>query len=155
MALRAQGYPARSLTAPQAGIHTNRWHSRARITAIQPDRLQRELEAGQVVIVTGFQGITDEADIPTLGRDPAGGPTWVATIRNISATGVALVLADRLKPGAVLVVQLQGAQHRLSRPLPVRVLHLQAQPDGWLHGCAFLRPVREDDLRELLADGAG
>jgi hypothetical protein len=94
-------------------------------------------------------------NIPTLGRDPAGGRTWVATIRNVSATGVALVLADHLKPGAVLVIQLQSAHHRLSRPLPVRVMHAQPQPEGWVHGCAFLRPVREDDLQELLADSAG
>jgi len=68
MALRALGCPAISLTAGQVGIRTNRWYSRARITAINPERLQRELEAGKIAIVTGFQGITDEADITTLGR---------------------------------------------------------------------------------------
>ncbi len=68
MALRARGCPAVSLTAGQAGIHTNAWFTRARITAIQPERLERELRAGNVVIVTGFQGITDEADVTTLGR---------------------------------------------------------------------------------------
>ena len=94
-------------------------------------------------------------NIPTLGRDPEGQRTWVATIHNVSATGVALVLADRLKAGAVLIIQLQSAHHRLSRPLPVRVMHAQPQAEGWLHGCAFLRAMREDDLQELLADGAG
>jgi aspartate kinase len=68
MALRALGCPAISLTAAQVGIRTNRWYSRARITAIHPERLQRELDAGKIAIVTGFQGITDEADITTLGR---------------------------------------------------------------------------------------
>jgi aspartate kinase len=68
MALRERQRPAISLTAGQAGIRTNRWHSRARITAIHPDRLRRELEGGKVAIVTGFQGITDEADVTTLGR---------------------------------------------------------------------------------------
>ncbi len=68
MALRGLGCPAVSLTAAQAGIRTNRWFTRARITAIHPDRLQRELAAGKVPIVTGFQGVTDEADITTLGR---------------------------------------------------------------------------------------
>ncbi len=68
MALRALGTPAVSLTAAQAGIRTNRWFTRARITAIHPERLERELAAGKVVIVTGFQGVTDEADITTLGR---------------------------------------------------------------------------------------
>jgi aspartate kinase len=68
MALRARGCPAVSLTAGQAGIRTNAWHTRARITAIETRRLERELEAGNVAIVTGFQGITDESDVTTLGR---------------------------------------------------------------------------------------
>jgi aspartate kinase len=68
MALRGIGCPAVSLTAGQAGIRTNAWFSRARITAIHPERLERELSAGNVAIVTGFQGITDEADVTTLGR---------------------------------------------------------------------------------------
>src|SRR5215210_4688033 len=68
MALRALNCPAVSLTGTQAGIRTNNWFSRARITAIHPDRLQRELAEGRVAIVTGFQGVTDGADITTLGR---------------------------------------------------------------------------------------
>ncbi|HLI26834.1 MAG TPA: aspartate kinase [Chloroflexota bacterium] len=68
MALRAQHCPAVSLNGVQAGIRTNNWFSRARITAIHPDRIWRELAEGRVVIVTGFQGVTDEADITTLGR---------------------------------------------------------------------------------------
>src|SRR5215203_4282354 len=68
MALRALDCAAVSLTGTQAGIRTNNWFSRARITAIHPDRLQRELAEGRVAIVTGFQGVTDEADITTLGR---------------------------------------------------------------------------------------
>jgi aspartate kinase len=68
MALRSLGCPAVSLTASQAGIRTNRWFTRARITAIHPERLERELASGNVAIVTGFQGVTDESDITTLGR---------------------------------------------------------------------------------------
>jgi aspartate kinase len=68
MALRARGCPAVSLTAGQAGIRTNAWHTRARITAVDSRRLERELEAGNVAIVTGFQGITNESDVTTLGR---------------------------------------------------------------------------------------
>src|SRR5262249_15591340 len=60
MALRGLACPAVSLTAAQAGIRTNRWHRRARITEVQPERLERELSTGKVAIVTGFQGITDE-----------------------------------------------------------------------------------------------
>jgi aspartate kinase len=68
MALRDLACPAVSLTAAQAGIRTNRSFTRALITAIHTERLERELAAGKVAIVTGFQGITDEADVTTLGR---------------------------------------------------------------------------------------
>ncbi len=68
MALRNMGHTAISLTAGQAGIHTDSLHGRARIKAVVSDRLWRELKAGKIAIVTGFQGITDEFDITTLGR---------------------------------------------------------------------------------------
>ena len=68
MALQAMGYQAVSLSGPQAGIETDSSYSRARITRIQPKRLVKELEAGNIVIVAGFQGWAKEMDITTLGR---------------------------------------------------------------------------------------
>jgi aspartate kinase len=68
MALRAKGRDAISLTGGQAGIRTERAHRRAQITGIDPSRMFRELDQGRVVIVAGFQGITDDMDITTLGR---------------------------------------------------------------------------------------
>jgi len=68
MALGAMGYSAVSLSGAQAGIRTDSAYSRARILGIDPKRIIRELEKGRIVIVAGFQGITDEMDITTLGR---------------------------------------------------------------------------------------
>ncbi len=68
MALHALGVDAISLTGPQAGIHTERRYSRARITNIEPRRILQELKANKVVVVAGFQGMTDDMDITTLGR---------------------------------------------------------------------------------------
>jgi aspartate kinase len=68
MALHSMGYPAISLSGAQAGIRTDAAYSRARITNIDPKRVLKELEKGNIVIVAGFQGITDEMDITTLGR---------------------------------------------------------------------------------------
>jgi aspartate kinase len=68
MALHSMGYPAISLTGAQAGIKTDTAHSRARILKIDPKRVVRELEKGKIVIVAGFQGITEGEDITTLGR---------------------------------------------------------------------------------------
>ena len=68
MALRHLGCPAVALSGAQAGIGTDRRYGRARILKVDPHRIERELEAGNVVIVAGFQGITEEMDITTLGR---------------------------------------------------------------------------------------
>src|SRR4051794_14540662 len=68
MSLHGLHQPAVSLTGAQAGIRSTRVFSRARITDIRPERISTELRHGKVVIVTGFQGVTDDADITTLGR---------------------------------------------------------------------------------------
>jgi aspartate kinase len=68
MALHGMGYPAISLSGAQAGIRTDAAFSKARITDIDPKRVTRELDKGNIVIVAGFQGITGDMDITTLGR---------------------------------------------------------------------------------------
>ena len=68
MALRNLGYDAITLSGFQAGIHTDTMYGKARIDRIDPARVQSELAEGKVVIVAGFQGITDDLDITTLGR---------------------------------------------------------------------------------------
>ncbi len=72
MALHALGVPAISLTGGQAGITTDGRHGRARIANIEPGRVRQELAEGRVVIVAGFQGISEadpqRAETTTLGR---------------------------------------------------------------------------------------
>ena len=70
MALQEIGQPAISLTGAQVGIVTEAAHTRARILNVSPDRLQRHLNEGKVVVVAGFQGIsnTSELEVTTLGR---------------------------------------------------------------------------------------
>ncbi|MBV8717392.1 MAG: aspartate kinase [Chloroflexi bacterium] len=68
MALHDLQQPAVALTGLQAGIRSTRVFSRARITDIQPARISTELLHGKVVIVTGFQGVTEDQDVTTLGR---------------------------------------------------------------------------------------
>lgn len=62
------GQPAISLTGLQAGIHTDRAYGKGRILSIQPDRVFDALDAGNIVVVAGFQGIADNGDLITLGR---------------------------------------------------------------------------------------
>src|SRR2546427_8737984 len=68
MALHALGLKARSLTGPQVGLRTDRAHTKARITRITPERARAALEAGEIVIVAGFQGLSDADEGTTLGR---------------------------------------------------------------------------------------
>ncbi|MBJ7983707.1 MULTISPECIES: aspartate kinase [Bacillus] len=68
MALQTKGYNAISLTGWQAGITTESVHSSARITDINTGRIQSYLADGTIVIVAGFQGVSEEHEITTLGR---------------------------------------------------------------------------------------
>ena len=68
MALHDLGVDAVSLTGAQAGLRTDAVHQRARILSIEPDRIRSEVARGRVVIVSGFQGITEEFEVTTLGR---------------------------------------------------------------------------------------
>jgi len=85
MALHALGVDAVSLTGAQAGLRTDAVHGRARILALEPERVRRELGQGRVVIVAGFQGITADLDVTTLGRGAS----------DLTAVALAAVLGAR------------------------------------------------------------
>ena len=86
MALHAMGQEAVGLTGQQAGIYTRAQYGAGRISRVEADRVRAELDKGRVPIVAGFQGITDEHEIVTLGR---GGS-------DLSAVALAVALnADR------------------------------------------------------------
>jgi aspartate kinase len=68
MALKHTGHPAVALSGAQAGIGTDKRYGRARILKVDPHRIESALAAGNVVIVAGFQGTTEELDVTTLGR---------------------------------------------------------------------------------------
>src|SRR5690349_1602247 len=68
MALNARGMPARSFTGGQVKVHTTSVHTRARITNVDTSKLQAALDAGEIPIVAGFQGVDPEGNITTIGR---------------------------------------------------------------------------------------
>ncbi|MAM71817.1 MAG: aspartate kinase [Gammaproteobacteria bacterium] len=68
MALLALGCPARSYTGSQVRILTDDAHSNARILDIDQDKVRQDLDSGKVVVIAGFQGVTADGDISTLGR---------------------------------------------------------------------------------------
>lgn len=62
------GQKAVSFTGPQAGIRTNSQHTKAGILEVKAERVQKALDEGNIVVVAGFQGATEDGDITTLGR---------------------------------------------------------------------------------------
>ncbi len=84
MAIQKKGFEAISFTGAQVGIITDTSHTRARIIKINTDKIKEELKRGKIVIVAGFQGVTLNQDITTLGR---GGSdlTAVALAKELSA----------------------------------------------------------------------
>jgi aspartate kinase len=68
IAVNARGCKAASYTGSQAGIITDTQHGKARIVEIRPRRIKESLDAGNVVILAGFQGLSTDYDITTLGR---------------------------------------------------------------------------------------
>jgi len=92
MALHAMGYSAVALSGQQAGISTDSAFSRARITGIEPERIIRELDKGNIVIVAGFQGITPDNDIATLGR--GGSDTTAVALAASLKAGICEIYTD-------------------------------------------------------------
>jgi len=68
MTIHSLGHEAVSYTGWQAGILTEAVHAKARISDIRPDRIFNSLDNGKIVIVAGFQGMTEDGEITTLGR---------------------------------------------------------------------------------------
>lgn len=68
MAIQAAGYDAVSFNAMQIGIMTENVHSKARIIDIKTDKLKKNLAEGKIIVVAGFQGVTEDGEITTLGR---------------------------------------------------------------------------------------
>ncbi|MFW6154136.1 MAG: aspartate kinase [Planctomycetota bacterium] len=84
MALQDMGEDAISFTAGQIGMVTDDAHTKARLQRINAKRIQSELDAGRIVIIAGFQGVTEAGDVTTLGRGGSN-VTLVAVAATIGA----------------------------------------------------------------------
>ena len=143
MALHDHGLDAVSLTGQQAGIRTDAVFGRARIAGIDTARIERELEAGRVVIVAGFQGVSEseDLDVTTLGRGGSD-TTAVALAAALGAdaceiyTDVAgIYTADpRICPGARPLVDIGYDEMLELATTGARVMHARAVEVGSLHG---------------------
>lgn len=135
MALQEIGQPAISLTGAQVGIVTEANHSKARILEIKPHRINKELQQGKVVVVAGFQGITNLTDfeITTLGR---GGSDTSAVALAVALqahcceiyTDVPGILTTdpRIIPSAKLMTEITSDEMLELASLGAKVLHPRA-----------------------------
>jgi aspartate kinase len=135
MALKELGQPAISLTGAQVGIVTEAEHSRARILQIQTERIQKHINKGEVVVVAGFQGISNQEDleITTLGRGGSD-TSAVALAASLKAscceiyTDVPGILTTdpRLVPEAQLMDEITADEMLELASLGAKVLHPRA-----------------------------
>jgi hypothetical protein len=76
---------------------------------------------------------------------------WPLTVRDVSTGGVGVVLARRFEAGTELMIELGTGPTSTPRRLPVRVVRIEPDSVGhWVHGCAFICPLAEDELAALV-----
>jgi aspartate kinase len=145
MALIARGRPAVSLTGAQAGIRTTRLFTKARITDIHPERIRREIDGGRIPIVTGFQGITEDQDVTTIGR--GGSDTSAVAIAAALGAERCEILTDvegiytadpRVVSNARKLDQISYEEMLELASLGARVMHPRAVELGEVYGVPIL-----------------
>ena len=145
MALRDLGLGAVSLSGFQAGIRTDTDFSRARITQIEPKRLQDEIGRGNIVIVAGFQGTTDDMEITTLGR--GGSDTTAVALAAELRAPVCEIYTDvdgiytadpRIVPDARRLIDINYDEMLEMASEGARVMHNRAVELGWVYDVPIL-----------------
>jgi serine/threonine protein kinase len=77
--------------------------------------------------------------------------SWEATIQDLSAEGIGLLVNRRFERGTILTVDLRGSKHGFERSMELRVTRVtRATRGSWLHGCVFAEPLSKTELRKLL-----
>jgi aspartate kinase len=145
MALRHMGFDAISLTGAQAGIRTDTSHSRARIVSVDPSRVHRELAGGRIVVVAGFQGMTNEFDVTTLGR--GGSDTTAVAMAAILKADLCEIYTDvdgvftadpRVEPRARKIDDISYEEMLELAQQGARVMHPRAVELGSVFGVPIL-----------------
>jgi len=142
MAIEALGVSARSFTGSQAGIITDTVHGKARILDVTPERVREALDAGHVVIVAGFQGVSrDTKDITTLGR--GGSDTTAVAMAAALRADVCEIYTDvdgvytadpRIVPGAGKLDRLSYEEMLELAAQGAKVLQVRSVEFGRNHG---------------------
>lgn len=155
MAIQELGEPAVSFTGVQVGIRTDSTHTKARIKEISTDRMRQALGEGKIVIVAGFQGVDEKANITTLGR---GGSDTTAV-----ALAAALKLATHSEVGTRSAEVKQSNSSEFRRPTSASVeCEIYTDVDGVYTTDPRLVPearkmdvISYDEMLEMASMGAG
>ena len=139
MAVQEMGVPAVSLSGWQAGLLTDSCYGNARILALRGDRIRRELAAGKIVIVAGFQGIDGAENVTTLGR--GGSDTTAVAL-------AALLEADRCE----ICTDVDGVYDKDPRKFPDAKKYTVIDYDEMLQLCRGGAQVLHDRCVELARD---
>jgi aspartate kinase len=160
MALRDMGCEAISLSGAQAGIHTDSAHRQARILKVEAKRVVKELEAGKIVIVAGFQGVTGEMDITTLGR--GGSDTTAVALAASLGASVCQIYTDvdgvytadpRLTPDAKPLAEIGYEEMLELATYGAKVMHPRAVELGELYDIPILVASSFNDKPGTLIHG--
>lgn len=139
MAVEELGHPAISLSGWQAGLVTDSTHGNARIRFMQGGRVRRELQAGKIVVVAGFQGVDSLQNITTLGR--GGSDTTAVAL-------AALLEADR----CIIFTDVPGVYNKDPRKFPDAQKFAVIDYDEMLQLCRQGAQVLHDRCVELARD---
>lgn len=140
LAVQEQGVDAISLTGEQSGIVTSPHHFDAEIENVEPERVRRELAAGRVVIVAGFQGVSPEGETTTLGR---GGS-------DTSAVALAAALdAERCEIFSDVDGVFTADPRIVERSSPLDVIDYEEMLELARHGATVLNTEAVELAREL------
>jgi len=158
MALHSLGQQAISFTGGQVGIRTDSWHTKARIVSIETDRIQRELDAGKIAIVCGFQGVDSDLEITTLGRGGSDtsavalATAFKADLCEICTDVAGVYTADpRIVPEARKLPVISYDELLEMASLGSRVMHIRAVEFGKKYGVPLrIRSTFSDDPGTLV-----
>ena len=75
---------------------------------------------------------------------------WMGSVRNISGSGIGLVLKSRFEPGTKLTIELENAARTVSQTHQVEVVRVRPDQRGWLLGCSFVIELTDSQLQDML-----
>ncbi len=133
MTLKAMGIPSVSLTGQQCGMHTDELHTRARIQSVDKSRILAELAQGRVPVVAGFQGVSPNGDVTTLGR--GGSDTTAVALAAAIGADECEIYTDvdgvyttdpRIEPTARLLARISYDEMMEAASQGAKVMHLRS-----------------------------